>query len=1204
MATYNKDFIGLNILVNDPIEGDNGAHGENTNTFGYLGSSTTYSIDASLNESKMLPILITHRNGPWGFPNWKQTRIGDNAISRHHRKNNKITFLKAPVEKIIVVDGKRTIVSFKDPTIQVFDEPAVVSKHQPLVFNLKTEFRRGGGSPISILAEYNNNITFMTNNEVNAHAGVLDKSSDEYNNISGLYLGQSLKNPSNIVKEFRSLRFKQTIFPPEEYTFKSYTRVRPNYVSGFWRDDRSNRTQTISDDGFAVRTDIKQSMWPLDVSTNWATRTDTLSSIQGFNNANSENGNFGILWNNYSFAKELGGTSISENIRLKPACYYSRRHTLVNSQSVTNPSGRTDLIPASDIPESELFGGEAAWDAPVQSGKTPFYDTVDNFYEDIRPKYKDYSIAPEYRIEDHIDFYLSNGITEERLNLFRVTGGLPSSDDSSKQNFYETYSMSDFLKNFDVIVKNHEDLVKPSTISLTCKAVKKFVPYDGFYPAQRTVKLAQTFYDSYRDNFSFAESTGPFGTTTTSDYSAQPLLQPLFAPGVLFNTIKAGVACDFLTFLSASNISNNVFVPDRLGIFTSGSTRVPFEALVDPEEFIASKQLSLAEPHTASMVTSVNTGSAFWDGQGKQNYKLMMNNFLAEVPEFFLKNKNFSKIVSQEQGNPNFGNARKGTQYGMRVKMYRSMQGGRSTLSQSLGSGQITYLPPQDVGTARESLTMYSRPSAFGPPVSETTGGSALTAVLGKYGSQNGYNFIYTPPYYHGVAFADIFFTAEESKKYSIQEIFNSSSVEYYRIYDTENTAGLSNDAANEICMQLSASINLFALADPPDEDPSLGEEESIVLDTSARRRRRRGARNETGFRSINVIENENARWAIQTKFECPILNFNSIQTSSMTMPEKGAASVPIGMWHQYGSEPSGSQGVFMQVTAIPRAWRALTKGSSQNQSTRLKEADTIKPLNKLLGFSNEPVKLGQLANSKMLEEAVIAVPFFEEDGVRKFFDIPREDIQNVLDGRDNLVGASVVDMVDKMTKYSLPPSFNFITYSDIDPFVMYIFEFKQRLSRVDLKNIWQNLSPRIGTQHVEASSTITHELLAHELMGGGAVTLSDARSGEILNEDAKGKDFNSRVRWMVFKAKRKAKNNYKAKILKNTGTTDTRITRDRQAQVDSAGAQRTISYNWPHDYYSLVELIKIDAAVEFSKIEKNSITGARSVVPITGEDL
>ena len=47
------------------------------------------------------------------------------------------------------------------------------------------------------------------------------------------------------------------------------------------------------------------------------------------------------------------------------------------------------------------------------------------------------------------------------------------------------------------LVQDHENFANPSVISLTCKAVKKFIPYDGFYPAQRTVKLAQTFYDSY-----------------------------------------------------------------------------------------------------------------------------------------------------------------------------------------------------------------------------------------------------------------------------------------------------------------------------------------------------------------------------------------------------------------------------------------------------------------------------------------------------------------------------------------------------------------------------------------------------------------------------------------------------------------------------------------------------------------------------------
>jgi len=309
-------------------------------------------------------------------------------------------------------------------------------------------------------------------------------------------------------------------------------------------------------------------------------------------------------------------------------------------------------------------------------------------------------------------------------------------------------------------------------------------------------------------------------------------------------------------------------------------------------------------------------------------------------------------------------------------------------------------------------------------------------------------------------------------------------------------------------------------------------------------------------------------------------------------------------MWHQYGSEPTGSQGVYMQIHNVPLNWRAIVKEDSGTDAERVNNAKKIKSLNKVLGFSNEPVKLGEMANSKMLEEAVVAIPFFDEGGVRKFFPIPRKDIKNAVDQNGKLVGDTIIDMVRKMKKYRLPPSFDFLTYTEVDPFAMYVFEFNHRLSREDLTDIWQNVSPTIGRQNVEASVSISHELLAHELMGGGAVTVKDGKDGTILNESATGMDLDSRVRWLVFKVKRRAKSNYKKKMLQKTGTTSINRKRDKGVQLDSIGFQKNITYNWPHDHYSLVELVKIDAEVEFSKIEKDSKTAARVVVPITREDI
>ena len=94
------------------------------------------------------------------------------------------------------------------------------------------------------------------------------------------------------------------------------------------------------------------------------------------------------------------------------------------------------------------------------------------------------------------------------------------------------------MKHFEVVQEDHSDFVDPFSIKLRCSVVKKFLPYKGFYPAQRTVQVAQQFYNSYGTNISI---TGAYDMEGSNDYAIQYLLNPLFSPGILFNTIKIGV---------------------------------------------------------------------------------------------------------------------------------------------------------------------------------------------------------------------------------------------------------------------------------------------------------------------------------------------------------------------------------------------------------------------------------------------------------------------------------------------------------------------------------------------------------------------------------------------------------------------------------------------------------------------------------------
>ena len=157
-----------------------------------------------------------------------------------------------------------------------------------------------------------------------------------------------------------------------------------------------------------------------------------------------------------------------------------------------------------------------------------------------------------------------------------------------------------------------------------------------------------------------------------------------------------------------------------------------------------------------------------------------------------------------------------------------------------------------------------------------------------------------------------------------------------------------------------------------------------------------------------------------------------------------------------------------------------------------------------------------------------------------------------------------------------------------IDPFAMYIFEFSHVLKKQDLANIWQNLYPEITQTFETAESSITHDLLAHELIGGGAVVTPEGT----LDVNNVGNEIPNRVRWMVFKVKQKAETSYYKKII---GRRDDLA----EASVNSEGLNVRISYNWPYDFFSLVELVKIESEVEFSEREiKPGQQPRKTIVP------
>jgi len=1233
------DFVGLNTLVSSSFE---------TDTFDNILTTNRNTSIATIPESELLVATNIHRNGPYNFATFKQIRIHENPLTRYQRRNNLLSFSKRSEQKEITDSNNNVLfIQEKFGDLVTFTEPAVVSSYHPLVYNLGTlqgdkvkSFNRFGLS-----FDYGNHITYFTNEELNKLLLLDDLDDEVYEQIKELYLNGALETNASEVDYFEFLRYKQDIYPREINKYSAAVRQRTNYQNDFWRDARADRNRLLSSidgDGFFFAGTYpstnalaasSQSMWPLDPQSNWSTRSSLPLRQLGIAENNSvptlpDTGfasDTGILLNKYCHFVPLYNASAIDQAFRSAAPIYSRLHTVPMTSSVISSTG----IP---IPETSSFGtifqGHALWEAGTQAGKNPFYSSYDYFVEELRGIGKDYSIVPEFRISDHVETLLKQGNLTKLTNMLEVTGGNANSNISNEANFYETYSTSDFLKHFASIKEDHKDFEDPATITLTCKALKKFLAYDSFYPQDRSVDCAEQFMNSYSQYIDTFSAVG-----IKKQAAFQAILDPLFAPGVLYNTIKSGIAVDYPLILTGSTtivgsstvgaLNGETFYYIDRSVF---DTRIPFEALIEPEKYLSNVSLRDNVAHPSG---SYVTGSLFWDGKGDNLYNKMISNYLAEIPSFFLDGGSLTTISSLPQGNENFGVANLGKPYAMRIKIFKTKDDNNLFFEKTEGVGD--YSVPQS-NNGVETITMYSRPSAFGPPVA-TDSSTTIRSSMG------GLNPCFTPPYYDGEAWIDLIWHAPDvgsagasagvkTRKFSISEIISSltaSAIRFDKDYESASFGAVTqgplanNNSFGSIALKyrdpLYASdtsrlnyvndvgqpINVNSVQLPASINPlQIGKLVETNLQNNTI------VQNNNLFQSANENSDE-ARWLIQTKFETPILNFKDVQ---LTVSASGAGGsngqTPRGMWHQYGVIPESNEGIYLQVTDVPMQWLKNKVGDATTYNQTGSLAD-------LCGFASEPIKLGQVAQGRVISEAVVAVPYINDGGVKKFFEINENnfnaakkyfqavDIVNQGGNPDNLglgnpefweerAGSSVIDQVRKMKHYVFPPTMDFFNYPEVTPFSMYIFEFRHTLTQQDLADMWQGLPPEIGTSFEVAEDSISHPLLANQLLG----------AGEGTDRSRTGADLEGEIRWMVFKVKKRAKTNYFDKVVgKKAGYGQAAAAAGFSTNASSeTAAEAKISYNWPYDFFSLVELVKIDAEIEFSNIPEGKFEPKKREIP------
>lgn len=1162
-----------------------------------------------------LAALNTHRNGPYGFSSWQQIRISENPITRHHNKNSTMTLVTRGSTIDLPEEGGNNYRE-RYSTIHNFKEPVVTQKHHPVVWTVGNHYKNEATNEIllqkfSIVSSYGNQLIDFSNREINEKLNYrrTDKST-EYPEILNLYANGGLSSQESPITYWEFIQYRETVYPQQKYGYVDTVRDRPQF-SFPYNKYRNSRTKTITETDFGFSSsygNLSQSQWTLDAGEDFLTRTEVVLNFSGSSSNFARNGE-GVLQNSIinfvsgaidyraAITSSVKSTVLEALEDLKnqigASPMYSRKHTISSYLSIGTTAGM-EIVETGSSGIVEL-SGDALWETSTQreikntdgvyikEPRHPFRDSYREYADSVRRYGKNFSVVPEFRMSAQLNDYIRSGTRIEQ-DSFELTGAILGLENSSKEDFYKTYSNSDFMKHFEIIRKDHEGFTTGEILNLRCKAIKKFLPYEGFYPAQRSVDLAKSFYDSTKKHISFKNENDVIVKSEDYPFVSQNIINPLFAPGILFNSFKSGIAVDYPIF--TGSISTTPFYAGQFLYMDSFDKRIPFEALINPQNYLAGFESTNNEPFLSSSYLDF---SSYWDGIISTDYPLMANNFLASCIDFFLPNGNLTSIVSRRQQDGFY--LKDGEEYGMRLRMFRSMDGTKNPVHKS-GSTQL-YNVPQDLydGT-RETFTMYSRASSFGPPSIGLTTLTGTDASSGPHqpipqssidflingddiytGDLLGQNFPFTPPYYHGDSWCTITITGS-GRKMTIEELQASASYEYSRYEydymeatDREFAAGAGNGPQavtniNRNAVQLSASLNVDGLGSVKKTSNIDGS--NIIVDTAL---------------------DQDARWIIQTKFETPMLNFQhaTVAKDNVTLPQYASESVSRGLWHQHGRIPEEDEGVFMSIGEIPLSYQIARMGKT--------EGTAVNDLSDLLGFSSEPTKLGRISQGKTISEAVVAVPYVELDGSKKFFKLDKEKVkkykedekQSITTGDVNsMIGKSVIDQLDKMQKFIFPPSFDFINYDTVDPIAMYIFEFSHTLSQQDLSDIWQNIAPDISENMEVSEVSISHPLLRKELLGAG---------GDSGNDVIKTP---SNLKWMVFKVKQRAPNNYYKKVVSRSSLLN-QDQKSSNSTLDEFGLNSPLQYNWPYDFFSLIEMVRLDAEVEMGSADFSNYS---SVLP------
>ena len=298
------------------------------------------------------------------------------------------------------------------------------------------------------------------------------------------------------------------------------------------------------------------------------------------------------------------------------------------------------------------------------SGKKPFADTYNDFREEYRGIAKDMSLLPEYTISDHIDKFVGSKSDPVSLTdgYLKVHGAAMSSSAGNKSgisenDFFNTYLTTDDMRYFsrgtDLTEEHAESGLNYSTLDIDVTAVKKMMLRNGFYPITRTVQLGNILSSSFSGRIRGFENDVLVTGSEPAKRTMQGLLKPYLSPGILYNSLKSGIAVDYPIYTASAPTviegGDNTF--GEFNLAAKPDFRLPFESLYIPNKLPANDKIRFISSFVSDEEVALSFPYQFsWDGMfNNPNFELGMHNFLAETVDFFLQEGELTTFKSRPQ---------------------------------------------------------------------------------------------------------------------------------------------------------------------------------------------------------------------------------------------------------------------------------------------------------------------------------------------------------------------------------------------------------------------------------------------------------------------------------------------------------------------------------------------------------------------------